>query len=243
FEPSLLDERLRTLAVQAGALETIGGLHRSSVRFSTLGDHLFVHSAFPTDAGDAVFFGPDTYRFARVLKQVVSSIEPARRLRVIDIGCGSGAGGIVVGDALGRANDPELVLADINAEALRHARVNALLNEFPDARVVHSDVLRGIDGNADLIIANPPYLVDGAKRTYRHGGGALGFDLSLRIVEEALPRLTSRGRLALYTGAAVIEGVDQFRRAVTPLLERAGEKFTYEEVDVDVFGEELDQPA
>lgn len=35
---------------------------RSQVRVSSLGEQLFVHSAFPTLAADAVFFGPDTYR-------------------------------------------------------------------------------------------------------------------------------------------------------------------------------------
>src|SRR6185312_13413912 len=48
----------------------------SRVRFSTLeagdGEFLFAHSAFPTVASDAVFFGPDSYRFARVLDQVVT---------------------------------------------------------------------------------------------------------------------------------------------------------------------------
>jgi methylase of polypeptide subunit release factors len=37
-----------------------------------------------------------------------------------------------------------------------------------------SDVFGSIDANGDLIIANPPYLVDRLQRAYRHGGGTLG---------------------------------------------------------------------
>jgi hypothetical protein len=47
----------------------------------------------------------------------------------------------------------------------------------------------------------------------------------------------------LYTGAAVVDGVDQFRRAAEPLVRDAGATFDYEELDPDVFGEELDAPA
>ena len=57
---------LRLLA-DAGVLERVGTSLRSTVRFSTLGQQLFVHSSFPTEQPDAVFFGPDTYRFARFI--------------------------------------------------------------------------------------------------------------------------------------------------------------------------------
>src|SRR5438105_7016775 len=81
----------------AGVLEVAGPLFRSNVRFSTLGDQLFVHSGFPTEQADAVFFGPDTYRFARFIRHSLGSMKRPgnlRRLRILDIGAGSGAGGI-----------------------------------------------------------------------------------------------------------------------------------------------------
>src|SRR4051812_740597 len=48
---------------------------KSTVRASTLASDVFLHSAFPTAAPDAVFFGPDTYRFARAIRQNLAS-EP-----------------------------------------------------------------------------------------------------------------------------------------------------------------------
>jgi hypothetical protein len=36
---------------------------------------LFVHSSFPTEKSDAVFFGPDTYRFARFIDSTIDTIK------------------------------------------------------------------------------------------------------------------------------------------------------------------------
>lgn len=237
FHPEALPDEIAQLAARAGIVEETATGARSTVRFSTLNGLLFIHSAFPTTRPDAVFFGPDTYRFARALKSAAR--EPCQRtMRVVDIGCGSGAGGIYVGHMLQGRCDVDLVLGDINPQALRFARINAALNEC-ETTIVHSDILRDIDGPADLIIANPPYLIDAARRAYRHGGGDYGGALSIRIVEESIPRLERGGRLILYTGSAVVHGVDTFRRDVQPVLLRCRLAYDYEEIDPDVFGEEL----
>ena len=82
----------------------------------------------------------------------------------------------------------------------------------------HSDVLGSVEGQFDLIIANPPYMNDSQHRAYRDGGGALGEALSLRIVREALPRLEKAGSLVLYTGVAMVAGTDPFLESIQPLL-------------------------
>jgi hypothetical protein len=46
--------------------------------------------------------------------------------------------------------------------------------------------------------------------------------------------------LFLYTGTPVIDGVDHLLAALRPLLEGRGCDYTYEEIDPDVFGEELE---
>ena len=69
-------EVLQALAL-AKALAHSNGLLRSKVRFSTLNDQIYAHSAFPTDAADSVFFGPDTYRFARCIESVLNSQPPS----------------------------------------------------------------------------------------------------------------------------------------------------------------------
>jgi methylase of polypeptide subunit release factors len=239
FPPECLPKQMLRHLEDAGALESSAGWLRSAVRFSTLGRQLFIHSAFPTEQADAVFFGPDTYRFARVIEQCIKNACPLPR-RVLDVGAGSGAGGLHAAALLG--NGSSVVLSDINRNALRFSRVNAAINDIAATEVVESDLFEQIDGQFDLIVANPPYLVDPLGRLYRHGGGTFGEGLSARIFEQSLDRLAPRGRLVLYTGTAIVAGVDTLYQALRPRIDRAGARFTYEEIDPDVFGEELEHP-
>ena len=241
FQSSDLPEEILAKLDVAGVLQTSGGELRSGVRFSTLGPQLFMHSAFPTDEADAVFFGPDTYRFARAIAQCIASAPAKQQMRILDIGAGSGAGGLHAA-ALLASRAPRIVLTDINERALRFARLNAALNRTPDVQVLRGDLYDKVDGRFDLIISNPPYLVDPLRRSYRHGGGGLGAELSLRIAEEGLARLAPGGRLLLYTGSAIVDGVDLFHAALRERLRHHAVRLAYEEIDPDVFGEELDAP-
>ena len=234
FEPSLLPPPMMDLARAAGIIED-GALLRSRVRFSSIGERLFVHSAYPTTAADAVFFGPDTYRYCDLIADETK--RGGRAARVVDVGCGSGAGGIIAAQ-----HADQIVLADINGGALAYARVNAALAGIEDrVEIVESDVLREVSGPIDLVIANPPYMVDPASRAYRDGGGSFGEALAVRIAREALSRLEPGGRLVLYTGAAVVDGVDTFLRAVRDVCTEARAEWHYREIDPDVFGEEIEQ--
>jgi methylase of polypeptide subunit release factors len=221
---------------RAGALEQIDRHYRSAVRFATIDDLIFAHSAFPTSDKDAVFFGPDTYRFVRLLRSSLADLTGKEKLQVVDVGCGSGAGGLYAVKLLGAG--VELTLADISQSALQYSAVNAAINGLV-ADTVLSDVLNTIEHGVDVIIANPPYLVDDEQRLYRHGGGNSGLSVATRIVEQALVRLPPGGRLVLYTGTPVVDGVDLFFQKVHPLLQLYGRHFVYEEIDPDVFGEEL----
>ena len=241
FEEGLLPQDMVGLLRDAEELEVRNGLLRSKVRFSTLGSQLFVHSAFPTEQPDAVFFGPDTYRFARALAGSLTSLRVTSPFRIFDVGCGSGAGGLAAGSLLAHA-EPEIVLSDINPLALRYSSVNAALNDVSHICCLHSDLYAALPGTANLIISNPPYLVDPVGRLYRHGGGALGFELSLRIVTEGIDRLAPGGRLFLYSGSAVIDGTQMLFEALCPALTARDLSFTCEEIDPDVFGEELEHP-
>jgi SAM-dependent methyltransferase len=240
FKPIEIPSKMIGLLSEAGELREQDDLLYSNVRFSSLGKHLFAHSAFPTQAPDSVFFGPDTYRFARALRDAVRDLPAAASFTIVDIGCGSGAGGIHAATILNGRMTADVILSDINPKALRYSRINAELNGVPNARTALSDVFDSINEGAHLIISNPPYLVDRSARLYRHGGGNFGFELSLRIVEESIDRLYPGGVLFLYTGTTIVDGVDQFFAALRPHLEGQGRDFTYEEIDPDVFGEELE---
>ena len=138
--------------------------------------------------------------------------------------------------------ETEVLAVDINEAALALTRVNAVTAGVTiDAR--HSDLLDAVEGDLDLVVANPPYLVDPGERAYRHGGGPLGAGLSLKILDAAIQRLSPGGTLLLYTGAAIIDGTDPFRTAAEERLGGSGMRWTYDEIDPDVFGEELEAGA
>jgi release factor glutamine methyltransferase len=216
----------------------------SKVRFSTLsaatGDYLFVHSAYPTTGPDAVFFGPDSYRFAACLARTIWKGK-----RLVDVGCGTGVGGLLLA-----ARVDEIVLADVSAAALELAAVNAALagRGSPAVTLCESDILAGVDGDADVIISNPPYLAgpesNQGGRIYRDGGGPLGIDLAARIALAALERLARRGgQLLLYTGVPMIDGRNPLQDRLEPALRAGATTWSWEEIDPDVFGEELERPA
>jgi len=137
----------------------------------------------------------------------------------------------------------EVLMADINTNALHASRINVELAGLPGLKPVESNLLSGTDGDFDLIVANPPYLNDKAHRVYRHGGGSHGASLSLSILDAALPRLCPGGKLVLYTGVAILQGIDPFRQEAAARLAGWKGAWRYREIDPDVFGEELDEPA
>lgn len=233
FAPDLFNAMRDT-----GVLDRQGEGWISRVRASTLRGQVFLHSAYPTTEGDAVFFGPDTYRFCEAIARHLAG--GSRVSRAVDIGAGAGPGAVVVALAQPEA---EVFAVDINDKALCFAIVNAKHAGAERIRVCRSDLLSAVDGQFDLIVANPPYLLDSKERTYRHGGGSHGEGLSLSIAALARERLMPGGTLLLYTGTAIINGKDNLRARLMPLLETASLSWHYEELDPDVFGEELAEPA
>ncbi|WP_338744003.1 class I SAM-dependent methyltransferase [Pseudomonas putida] len=239
FAPGLVSNDQLELLERAQVLVPRGELLGSAVRWSSLDDLLLVHSAFPTDASDAVFFGPDSYRFAQVIHQHLQH-NPRPVEHAVDIGCGTGVGALLIARA---AQHAQVSAVDINPLALRYATINAALAGVSNVSVASCDVLDGISGTFDLIVANPPYMLDRSARTYRHGGGALGAELSLRIVEQACERLTRHGTLLLYTGVAIVDGRDALLEAIRLRLAGPQWAWAYREIDPDVFGEQLAEPG
>ncbi|AGL18295.1 class I SAM-dependent methyltransferase [Actinoplanes sp. N902-109] len=239
FEPGLLPPRITALLMAADAVDREGELWRPKVRFSTYDGELFVHSAFPTDAPDSVFFGPDTYRMADA---ATACIEQRTRpvTRAVDIGCGTGAGAITVAK---RVPDAEVLAVDINPAALRATAINAALAGTGNVEPRRSNLLDDVEGRFDLIISNPPFMIDPAGRRYRDGGGDGGSDLSLRILDTAVQRLAPGGSLVLFSGTGIIDGEDRLRAAAAGRLTGTDLRWSYREVDPDVYDEELDGDA
>jgi methylase of polypeptide subunit release factors len=219
----------------AGALTSHEGLLKSALRVSRLHGLLFLHSAYPTEAEDAVFLGPDSYRFADFIARELGAARGA----VLDVGGGAGVGALV---AARTAPGAEVWLSDVNPKALRLARINAR-HAGVRLRTRRADGFAGAPQPLEVALANPPYIA-GTDRTYSDGGGMHGGRISVDWAEAALQALAPGGRLLLYSGAAIVDGGrDELKAALGELAAREGAAFAYRELDPDVFGEELENPA
>ena len=233
FDQGDVSEAVIALLQAAGALESQEGKLRSKVRVASLGEELLLHSSYPTDEADAVFFGPDTYRFARFIEQQLPRLGKTQWL--VDMGSGSGAGAIA---AARLRKFAKVTMIDTNAAALDLARINAAAASV-DAEMILSDT---IPGGADLIIANPPYMIDAAGRSYRDGGDLFGGQVALDWARQALEQLQPGGAMLLYTGAAFVDGQAPLIAELERMCAETGSTVDIAEIDPDVFGEELDQP-
>jgi hypothetical protein len=228
---------LLALLERGGALSVKKGRYRSRLRVSRVEDLLFLHGAFPTDRPDSVFLGPDTYRFVRFVKAGLARTGQVDR--IVDMGAGAGVGGIVAGRLSPGAS---VTLVDANPKALRLARINAAAAGVA-VEIVEGDALDDVPGDIDLVIANPPFILDEGGPAYRDGGAELGAGLSHDWALAAARRLAPGGRMLLYTGSAIVAGRDGLREALERDLAPLGCGLDYEEIDPDIFGEQLDLPA
>jgi methylase of polypeptide subunit release factors len=103
--------------------------------------------------------------------------------------------------------------------------------------------IEDVPAGADLVLANPPYMIDEDGRTYRDGGDMHGARISLEWTLAAAQRLAPGGRVLLYTGSAIVDGRDALREALERDLPGLGCTLRYREIDPDVFGEDLVKPA
>ena len=96
---------------------------------------------------------PETELLVELGRAILADRRPAR---VLDLGTGSGCLAIT----LALESGAEVIAADISAAALAVARGNAeRLGAQVDFRL--SDWFTAIDGDFDLIVANPPYIAEG----------------------------------------------------------------------------------
>jgi Methyltransferase small domain len=240
FRKEVLDPEIETLLRDADAIQRVGdGLWKCAFRVSSLHGQLFLHSAYPTDGADAVFLGPDSYRFANLIAANLAARPLKWNALLVDMGAGAGVGAIVASKLCPGA---QCVMTDVNPLAVRLARINSLAAATP-ACFVQGEGLGGVKGPIDLILVNPPYIVDEAQRAYRDGGARMGGAVALDMAREAVGQLADGGRFILYTGSAIVEGADLLGSELSALANVTGCSLTYGELDPDVFGEELASPA
>ncbi|XID74884.1 methyltransferase [Alkanindiges sp. WGS2144] len=240
FKSSLIPENIFRLLLNYQLIYQQQHLWCSQIRVATLNQQYFIHSAYPTDSETAVFFGPDTYRFIHALEQHLALHQPVIK-RAIEMCSGAAPAAMTLARYAPHA---EVIAVDVNPLALQYAMINAAINQVTNLHAVHSNLFDGLNGQFELITANPPYLIDHSERLYRHGGNLLGAELSLNIIKQSLGYLSPDGTLLLYTGVVIANGQDLLCQALTEFMQAHKQQFSlhYQEVDPDIFADELNEP-
>jgi 16S rRNA (guanine1207-N2)-methyltransferase len=113
---------------------------------------------------------------------LLKNMQVPRSGRVLDIGCGYGAIGLVAA----RLGAAQVDMLDADLLAVAASRENIALNQAANARVLPSDVLDAVAGERyDLIVSNPPF----------HAGRLVEYDVAHAIVAQAAGALAPGGRL------------------------------------------------
>ena len=114
---------------------------------------------------------------------MLSHVQIAPGMRIMDLGCGCGVVGIVAAKIAGEEN---VFMSDADPMAVETARRNAERNGVGGVQVCVSDGFQSVDASGfDLILSNPPYQTD--------------FSVAKGFIEKGFNRLKIGGRLYMVT--------------------------------------------
>jgi protein-(glutamine-N5) methyltransferase, release factor-specific len=135
------------------------------------------------------------------------------KLRVLDLGCGSGAIGLTIKKLI---KDSEVTLVDISKEALEVAKQNAV-NLGLDVTFVESDWFSNLEiTKYDIIVSNPPYIkndeqieeiVKNNEPALALYGGQDGLDCYKKILSSIKPYLNDEYLIAFEIGESQKEEI------------------------------------
>lgn len=141
---------------------------------------------------------------------------------VIDVGTGSGCIAIALATELPAIR---VSATDTSLSAIEVARRNASAHGVDSRVEFHlGDVLEDVDGPADLIVSNPPYVPESMAphlqpevvRYEPHAalfGGETGLEVIMALFQQAPGRLAAGGRLIVEFGFGQREGVERLAAA------------------------------
>ncbi len=144
------------------------------------------------------------------------------RLRIVDVGTGSGAIAIALAKELPSA---ELHATDISREALEVARANAARHELsPRINFHEADLLTGLPlGEFDFVVSNPPYVGESEEEQVQLEvrkfeprsavfAGPTGLEVIGRLIPQAREALRPGGWLVFEISGTIADGVRRLLR-------------------------------
>lgn len=162
-----------------------------------LGRRWFRHIELNVDAR-VLIPRPETEAFVDYALVWLAAHPGARR--VVDVGTGSGAIALALASEL-RRDDVQIVATEMYRSALDVARLNRdALDLRGRVQLVQADLLSGVPGPFDIILANLPYLSPGQEHASTRlepdealFGGPDGFDLHRALLRQAADALAPGG--------------------------------------------------
>ena len=138
-----------------------------------------------------------------VLHQLNTFAEP---VSVVDLGSGTGAIAISISSETSGKKEIHVVAVEKSPEALIWLNKNIAKHDVP-VRIIESDAAHALEGiKCDVVVANPPYLPDGAKVPQElifepamalFGGPANGMAIPNEFIKAAARLLKSGGLFAI----------------------------------------------
>ena len=114
---------------------------------------------------------------------MLSVVEFQEGDKVLDLGCGYGPVGILAAKIIGKEN---VVMIDVNEEAINVSKENIKLNDIEGIKILQSNGFEDLDEkDFTLILSNPPYHVD--------------FSVPKAFIEKGFNRLAVGGKMFMVT--------------------------------------------
>ena len=181
FFPTVMKKTFGKVALETGRAGTVLWSPRGEVHPRRRHEVSF-HVRIPGLTDSRVFLSrPGVFTYGRMddgacALAEVAEVQPGDR--IVDLGCGTGAVGVLAGLRAGPTGSVAFLDSNVRAAAL--AEINAKANGLVNVSVYADAQLNGPPENYfDLVLANPPYyaqlgvarlFVEGARRLLRPGG-------------------------------------------------------------------------
>ena len=129
-----------------------------------------------------------------LLEKLLLKLDPKTKESIVEVGVGSGVISIVLAQHLKNAS---FLATDISEDALEVARKNLEGKSMTERiKLVHTDLLEGVDQKIDILVSNPPYIENGIKLESNLDyepqnalyGGDVGDEILQRLIDEAVRR-------------------------------------------------------
>lgn len=129
-----------------------------------------------------------------LIDEVLKRVNKDSTESIVEVGVGSGVISIVLAQHLEKAS---FIASDISEDALKVAKINIDAKQMSERiKLVHTDLLEGIDEKIDVLVSNPPYIanevileahLDHEPQNALYGG-SIGDEILQRLIDEAYAR-------------------------------------------------------